>query len=251
MKKVVLIVLGVLGVIAGLALAAGGIALMALFGTDGTYDAPHERIDTATHALVSEPVDLKHGAPFDAGGDITVRLTAQAIEGGDVFLGVGPAREVDAYLRGAAHDVVTEWRYGDHDQAISKRRVDGEATPAPPGEQRFWTVEAAGAGEQHIAWKLRGGTYRLVLMNGDGSAGVDVRGRWGVEIPWIFPLGIGLLAAGVVALGVGVLLLVLGIRTRTRPVATPTTTVGSWTVPPAPGSPPPPGTPPWPPPPTG
>ena len=241
MKKVVLIVLGVLGVVAGLALAAGGIALMALFGSDGIYDSPHQRIDTATHALVSEPVDLKHDAPFDSSfGDVTVRLAARATEGRDVFLGVGPTGDVDRYLRGAAYDVVTEWRYGNHDDAISKRRVDGESTPSPPDEQRFWTVNASGSGEQRITWKLRSGTYRLVVMNADGAAGVDVRGRWGIEIPWIFPLGIGLLIGGFVVLVVGVLLLVFGIRARTRPVATPATSVGTWTVPPPPGGPPPP-----------
>jgi hypothetical protein len=246
-KKVVLIVLIVLGVIAGLALAAGGIALMVLFGSDGIYDAPHQRIDTATHALVSEPVDLKHDAPFDSFGDVTVRLAAQATENGAVFLGVGPARDVDKYLRGASYDVVTEWRYGNDHNAISKRRVDGAATPAPPTEQRFWQVDASGNGEQRIVWKLRSGTYKLVVMNADAAAGVDVRGRWGIEIPWIFPLGIGLLAAGFVALVVGVLLLVLGIRARTRPAATPATTVGAWTVPGAPSAPPAPPSPPPPP----
>jgi hypothetical protein len=233
MKKVVLIVLGVLGVLGGLALTIGGIALMALFGTDGTYNSSRERIDTATHALVSEPVELENDAPFTSDfGDVTVRLSARPNDEGPVFLGIGPAGEVDAYLRGVAIDVVEDWRYdfGD-DDAIEKRRVDGTAEPDPPTEQDFWTVQASGPGEQRIEWELRSGTYRLVVMRADGSRPVDVVARWGIEIPWIFPLGIGLLVAGVVALLVGILLLVLGIRTKTRRPPVAPQQVGAWTAP--------------------
>ncbi len=232
MKKIVLIVIGVVAALGGLALAIGGVALMAIFGTDGIYDSPTNRIDTATHALVSEPVELKHDAPWGSGfGDITVRLRARASEGNEVFLGVAPAEDVDDYLRGAAHDVVDEWRYDGDDDAISKTRVDGDAIPAPPAEQDFWSVDASGPGEQRIEWELREGTYRLVVMNSDATPGVDVRGRWGVEIPWIFPLGIGLLAGGVVVLAIGIVVLVIGVRIRTQPAApAPPETVGDWTL---------------------
>jgi hypothetical protein len=232
MKKVLLIVFGVLIALGGLVLAAGGIALMALFGSDGIYDAPQRRVDTATHALVSEPVELKNDAPFHPGyGDVTIRLRAQGSEGGAVFLGLGPAADVDRYLSGVAHDVVTEWRYHGNGDSITKTRVDGARTPAPPGEASFWTVRAEGRGEQHLSWRLRSGTYRLVVMNADGAAAVDVRGKWGVEIPWIFPLGIGLLVGGVLVLAVGIVLFVLGLRTRAPTPATPATTAGAWTAP--------------------
>ena len=229
MKKIVFIVVGAVVTLIGLGLAVGGVALMAIFGSDGIYDAPRERIDTATHALVSEPVELEHGAPFNSDfGDVTVRLRARASEDRDIFLGVGPAQAVDDYLRGTSYDVVKDWRYGGEGDAITKTRVEGESSPTPPTERSFWTVKASGSGDEQIAWKLRSGTYRLVVMNADGSAGVDVRGKWGVEIPWIFPLGIGLLVAGFVALLLGIILLVVGIRSRSRPTTPPTTTVGEW-----------------------
>jgi len=233
MKKVVLIVLGVIGILAGLGLLIGGIALAALFGADGTYNSSRERIDTATHAIVSEPVELDDEAPFRSEfGDVSVRLAARSNEGDEVFLGIGPARAVDTYLQDVAIDVVEDWEYnfGD-DDTIQKRRIDGDAEPDPPGEQNFWTAQAAGAGEQRIEWELTGGTYRLVVMRADAERPVDVTARWGLEIPWIFPLGIGLLVAGVVALLVGILLLVLGIRVRTTPPPVAPQQAGEWTAP--------------------
>jgi hypothetical protein len=243
MKKVVLIVLGVIGILAGLGLIAAGGAVMVIFGSDGTFLAARERVDTATNALVSEPVDLQSDAPINGDfGGVKVQLRARSVEGDPIFVGIGRASDVDRYLEGAAVDVVTDWHYGDG-APVSKRRVDGEATPQPPGQQSFWVVRSDGTGDRHVTWKLRSGTYRLVVMNADGSAGVDVRARWGVTIPWIFPLGIGLVIAGAVALAVGVVLLVLGIRARRRPPPAYGSAPGA---PPA-APPPPPGTPPLPP----
>jgi hypothetical protein len=248
MKKVVLIVLGVLGILGGLALLGGGIALAAVFGTDGRFDAPRDRLDTPTHALVSEPVELEQDAPWDGDfGDVTVRLQAEPVAGEEVLLGIGSASDVDEYLRDVAIDEVDEWDYDD--DAVEKQRVPGERVPGPPTEQTFWVVSASGPGEQAIEWELRSGTYRLVVMNPDGSEGVDVEARWGVEIPWIFPVGIGLLVAGGVALIVGIVLLVFGIRVRTRPSSP--SPMPAWGPPPPPGSPPPPSAPWTPPPPPG
>jgi hypothetical protein len=242
MKKVVLIVLGVIAALAGLALAIGGIALTALFGPDGTYDAPRERLDTPTHALVSEPVELENDAPVGSGfGGVKVRLGARSNERDAIFVGIGRARDVDAYLRGAAVDVITEWSWDDGD-AITKERIDGEATPDAPGDQDFWEVRSVGVGDQRVTWKLRNGTHRLVVMNADASPGVDVAAKWGVEIPWIFPLGIGLLVAALLALILAVVLIVFGVRARTAPVVTAPPVAGAWSSPgaaPAPWGPPP------------
>jgi hypothetical protein len=54
----------------------------------------------------------------------------------------------------------------------------------------------------------------LVLMNADGSAGVDVSGSVGVKVPWIFWVGVGLIVGGIVLLIIGVGLVLLGTRRR-------------------------------------
>jgi hypothetical protein len=236
MKKVVLIVLGVLGILAGLAMLVGGTAIAAVFGTDGRYESSRERLDTATNAIVSEPVDIEDDAPFEGDfGDVTIRLQAEAAQGGEVFLGVGRAADVDEYLRDVAVEVVDDW--GFDNESVEKRELPGTRQPDAPTEQTFWETVATGTGEQTIDWELRSGSYTLVVMNADGSEGVDVTARWGIEIPWLFPLGVVLLVVGAVSLLVGILLLVLGIRARGRPATPAPPTV--WQTPPPPGTSPP------------
>jgi len=53
-----------------------------------------------------------------------------------------------------------------------------------------------------------------VLMNADGSAGVDVSGSIGVKAPWVFWLGLGLLIGGIVLLIIGIGLVLLATRRR-------------------------------------
>jgi hypothetical protein len=246
MKKVILIVLGAIAGLIGLGLVAGGIALAAVFGPDGRFESDSQRLDTATYALLSEPVRLQSDAPMTSDyGGVKVGLRTHANGDRPVFVGIGPTGAVNEYLRGVAVDVVTEWHYSD---SVQKTRVNGESAPEPPTAQPFWLVKASGS-EPQVNWKLRNGSYRLVVMNADASKAVDVDAKWRVEIPWIFPLGIGLLIAGVIAIGIGILLLVLGIRARTSPPPVAPTTAGAWTAPGAQtgASPPPPAG--WPPPP--
>jgi hypothetical protein len=245
-KKVVLIVLGSLIGLIGLGLLAGGIALAAVFGPDGRFESSAERLDTSTYALLSEPVRLQSDAPVDSDfGGVKVGLRADGNASKPVFVGIAPTAAVNQYLDGVPSDVVTEWHYGG---SVQKTRVNGETSPEPPTEQAFWTVKSTGS-EANVTWKLRSGSYRLVVMNADGSQAVDVDAKWRVEIPWIFPLGIGLLIAGVIAVVLGVVLLVLGIRTRTSPPPVAPASAGTWTAPNAPPATPPPPPEGWPPPP--
>jgi len=59
---------------------------------------------------------------------------------------------------------------------------------------------------------MQGGTWSLILMNEDGSAGVDLSIVLGVKIPWLFSTGLGLLLGGIVALSIGTLIVFLAVR---------------------------------------
>ena len=67
-------------------------------------------------------------------------------------------------------------------------------------------------GTQTVEWELQSGDWVLVLMNADGSQGVDVAGTIGAKVPSLFWLGIGLLIGGVIVLAVGVLMVYLSVR---------------------------------------
>lgn len=189
-------------------LAAGGAFLWAdgQKDADGYIASDTDRFATTTRALTTENVDLDlDGLDAVVGRDSYGKLRLEVASNGDapVFVGVAPTDDVSSYLRGTDHAVVT-----DLDGSPSRgdlRERPGAAVPAPPAEQRFWEAASHGKGTQTLTWDVEGGDWSVVVMNADGSSGVDAGVSAGVsagfldETGWVL-LGTGLLvAAGAVA----------------------------------------------------
>jgi hypothetical protein len=80
-----------------------------------------------------------------------------------------------------------------------------------------------------------------VVMNADGSSGVDANARVGIKIDWLLPVAIVLMVVGVVVLVGGILLAVfVGRGPRQQPLLAP---AGESTLPPPTGPDAPPTTP--------
>jgi len=107
-----------------------------------------------------------------------------------VFVAIGPADRVAAYLSGTPYATVTDaGRLAVH---------DGAARPAPPVTAGIWAAQAAGTGTQVLRWTAQDGDWTVVAMNQDGSAGVTVRADAGVSAPGLLRLALELIAGGVV-----------------------------------------------------
>ena len=165
---------------------------------------------------MSAAADISSDSPVDrdlAGVRLLIDLTSAKER--PLFVGVGRAGDVTRYL-----DDVSVTRIDDVELSPFRYRpleLPGTREPGSPDEQTFWVAKSVGTGEQDLSWRLRTGTYQVVVMNADGSAGVDVTGSIGVKIPWIFPVALGLIIVGVLLLAGGVLLVVFG--SKRRPVA--------------------------------
>jgi hypothetical protein len=210
---VVLVALGAVGALLGLALAAVGIVLLVLTGRDTTFGGGQATLSTDRYALVTEAAGLGGG-----GVDATVRVRIRANQGRPVFVGVAPAAAVDRYLAGTGYDELVEVRLSPLRATLAPS--DGTAAPDPPADGPRWTVSASGTGEQTIEVPIRAGGQRLVMMNADAAAGVDVTAALSVRAPFLRRLGLGLLVAGAVVAPIGGLLLAAGVRRvlRTRPL---------------------------------
>jgi hypothetical protein len=188
---------------------------------DGYFTTSTERFRTGTYALTSDEVDLgSHSGradPSDLGDLARVRVRATGAGGRAVFVGIGPERAVDAYLRGVARDEVSHVDFDPF--RVAYRSQPGSAAPAPPARQAFWVARASGRGTQTLEWDLRGGTWVLVVMNADASRGVLVDLDVGVKVDLLLPVGIGLLAGGLLLLAGGVTMVALGARSRPAPEA--------------------------------
>lgn len=228
--SVVMIVIGAISALVGLAaLGAGGgvLVLNAIQGDeDGFLTSDEVELATDTRALISEDLDVWATAGPDdwtpAIGDVAFRFVVTPTTEQAVFLGVAPTGEVAAYLDGVGHEVLDRIGRGG-DDAIT-RSVPGERAPAPPGELDIWDEQVEGTGTQTLTWDARQGNWTVVLMHADASAGLQVMATGGVQVPFLVPIGIGLLVLAALAITVAVLLLVTGATTSGE--ARPTTVTG-------------------------
>ena len=146
----------------------------------------------------------------------SVRFKVRSDDAKPVFVGVARTRDVDAYLDRSAHATLTDF---DVDPFVADYRTTGGLTaPAAPGTQPIWAAKATGTGTQTLTWDAEDGDWSVVVMNADGSAGVDTDISVGAEVPIVGDLATGLTIGGISGLGIGVALIAGGLITpRRRP----------------------------------
>ena len=177
-KRTALIATGAVLTAAGGALAAGGLALAALGGTDGTLSTGRPSRHHAT-AVVSDKGDLG-GSTSLAFGDPTVKVSVNDSDQ-PVFVGIGPAEDVDRFLAGATVQTVSDFDLLPFQLDTETR--EGTQQPGSPLDETFWVAQSDGATSAATSWKIDDGSYRVVVMNADGSPGVDVDGSLAVRVP--------------------------------------------------------------------
>lgn len=212
------LVIGILLALMGLPLLLGGLGLGWAMATqrddDGFFSTPTEQLSTQTVALSSEVVNLGKAGPNDWWADhhlATVRLSARSEGARAVFIGIAPSADVARYLGSASYDEISELRTDPFDYSLTRRGIGGDLSAAPT-DQGFWTAQSSGPGTQALTWDLQPGTYTAVVMNLDGSPGVDVDLSASGRLGWLTPLAWSLgLLGGTLILGAA-LLVVYGAR---------------------------------------
>jgi hypothetical protein len=213
--RILALIFGILFLLPGLALLAGGGALLwadtAERTDDGFVFSERDGFATDQYALVSDRIDLDTGAdwvPLSAAlGTARVEVTATGPTD-EVFVGIAPAAEGEAYLQDVGRTVIDDLGFDNP----TRTTTNGDAPSGPPADQDFWVAQSSGAGTQSVSWEPADGTWMLVVMNADGSADVSVDARLGATVPALDGLAWGLLGVGALCTIVGVVLLVLVAR---------------------------------------
>jgi hypothetical protein len=224
--RIAALVAGSLVGLVAVALLIGGGAL--LWGNGQKDDAGYvstgtHGLHTSTYALTTDNLDIDlDGAGWVLDTDRLGHVRVQATSRNDkpVFVGIAPTRDVSGYLAETAHASVTDIEDGPFSSFdVTYRDHAGDVKPAAPADQRFWAASAQGTGSQAMTWKVRDGDWSVVVMNADGSAGVDAGVRAGADVPFLAPAGWITLGGGLVLLAGAGGLLYLGLRKppRTRP----------------------------------
>jgi hypothetical protein len=211
----------------GAVVALGGGAVLALGGTNGEFSSGHRDVSTSTSALVSKAAKINNTADVTKVlGQPRIKIAADSMrDGRNVFIGVGRKADVDRYLAGAQIDRVNDFEV--EPWTLDKTRVEGSARPKPPATQSFWVSKSSGSSAA-IDWKVRDGNYRVVVMNADGSRGVQTQSEFSVKVPHLAAAAIVALILGIATLAGGIVLMATGGRRRTTitPQQAPTYAVG-------------------------
>jgi hypothetical protein len=207
--RIVALVIGSLLALISLGLLGGGATMLWAdqgMRHDGYLTAGTTTYSTTGHALASDELDLSGGWLVTGFiGDVRVRVTA-ANPARPVFVAIGPADQVAAYLAGTAYTTVTGTGRG------GLVAHAGTAVPAPPSTTGIWTAQVAGTGTQTLWWTAQTGHWTLVAMNPDGSPGLTVRADAGIQAPWLFRLAIEVLIGGFLLGALSAALIVVPIR---------------------------------------
>src|SRR3954454_9638545 len=109
--KVTGIIVGAMLAFGGLVVAGGGGATFATIGSDGTVKSGQQSFTTSRSALVTSGADLRGvDAIADAVGNPRGRMAVNSpTPGRCVFVGVGPAADVERYLASASIDEITDF----------------------------------------------------------------------------------------------------------------------------------------------
>jgi hypothetical protein len=220
--RITAMVIGVLLALVSVGLlGGGGTALWA----DSTQRDAAGYLTTGVHefaasgaALATERIDLGSAgtgwlySPAQLG---KVRIRVTPVRPGPVlFVGIGPSADVDRYLAGVSHTLISDYWQG------RVQPIGGSRPASAPAGQDFWVASATGPGAQTLRWDSAPGTWTVVVMNAGGGPGIHVRADLGARYPALVGIAAGLLAAGAVFLAGGALLITGAIRrraSRTRP----------------------------------
>lgn len=208
------VVAGSLVTVAALGVAvAGAVLLTADRGgrdVNGYLTTGPLSVATPGYAVVVDPVDLQTGPGDPALGGTLGEVRVSAVGADALFVGIGPAVDVEAYLAG----VERTWLGPPDDGRVTGRLLPGGAPGTPPAQQGFWAASTAGTGPQQLSWTAAPGRWAVVVMNADGSRAVTAEVTAGATAPALGGLSAGLLTGGAIALLAGVLLVALAVPRR-------------------------------------
>jgi len=208
---------GLLALVAVVFVGAGGAALWADSKKDeqGYIATGSDRFNTDTAALATENLDLDlDGAEslVDEGVYGKVRIKAESKDGKPLFVGIARTSAVNDYLRGSAHAIIDDVDYSPFH--VEYRAESGNASPGVPGAKRFWDASVQGAGEQSLVWDVEDGNWSVVVMNADGTPGVDAGVSVGASVSWLDEVAKISMTTGFILLIVAGGLLYVGVRQR-------------------------------------
>ena len=215
--RITALVIGGLLALTSLGLLGAGSTALWWSGTQrdaaGYVSTGVHQFSSAGSALATERIDL--GSPGVGWlyssvllGRVRIQVTPASSDSA-VFVGIAPSGDVDRYLAGVRHTVISDYWSG------RQQSVGGGTVASPPGAQDFWVASDSGPGVRTLLWNPANGAWTVVVMNANGRPGVGVGAELGARLPALTWIGVVSLVLGVL-LAIGGALLITGAIRRAR-----------------------------------
>jgi len=230
--KVLVVLFSGFLILVGVPILISGTALMAVTQSlndgRGYIGVSGVDLETGTQAIVFKPVHIDEmvieeiDGPMvrywhpEPGDFIDLKFTLDSNNGKDVFIGIAEESKVGPVFAGKTYHTIIDIDMDsprDSSPQITYRRYNGDPIEGSPADLGIWTTYAYGD-ELTLEWEPEEGDYWIVIMNLDGSSGVDVDAGLGVKAPFLDLIGTGLLLGGLVVSGLGALIIYVAIVRR-------------------------------------
>jgi len=220
--KIILLIFGIIVLLISFGLISGG---GTLFWADARYvddagflTSDALRIERDSRAVVAGPIEIDQAAlkVLRRIGVITV-FEFEGINNNPskpIFMGVADEADLENYLNNVDYDEITSIDFGwhlDFDE-VTYDNHPGTSTPSAPASETIWTASVDGTAAETLVWETEAGSYSIVMMNSDGSSGIDLDVVFKAKIPSIAGFAVGFLVVGIVFLIAGGLMVFFAVR---------------------------------------
>ena len=144
---------------------------------DVVWDGEDSYVHIADNGGGMNAAELREALRFGSDRDYDtedlgkVRLEVESRNDKPVFVGIARTSDVDNYLAGVSHTTVTDVDTSPFDADYDDHA--GDRRPVAPADSHIWAASEQGSGKQTLHWEIEDGDYSVVVMNADGSLGVD------------------------------------------------------------------------------
>lgn len=211
--RIAFIILAVVVILGGVACATPSVAAYRSLDSEG-YISGSGAMSTGTAAFITRTAQFREVTEKEVeegstGGKVRLRVRAERADGGEVLVAIGSAEAIQALVASGSFETVNDLTFGPFDYAGVA--VGGRRDIGPPDSGLFEVV-ASGPGKQEVTWTIAPGDWRAIVMNADGSAGVDVNVEFGARFPYLRAFAIAGMVIGGTFIALGILWLVFLFR---------------------------------------
>ena len=185
---------------------------------DGYITSDPATVDLPGYAIVLEDIDLDVDPMAwrwlqSRGGLLKLKIITESNDPGtEIFIGVARESDMRPYIQDIEYQRVIDMDFDEENYELMFSAADFSLHPgglpsAPPTVHSYWVAHTSSADVQELVWEPQSGTYNIIIMNADGSEGIDADIQGGASVPFFGSIANILIYAGLFVGAIGGLMI--------------------------------------------